>query len=114
MPGDGQRVVAVVVPIHVGDLQFSFVDCGFKGHATPESLFERPEKGEFGTDVSGGTAACRRVPNHIRRRLTRDDTEHVRSLRGIADEGEVLPEKEGGPELTYAAADTACGCPAST
>jgi hypothetical protein len=26
-------------------LQLSFVDCGFKGHATPESLFERPEKG---------------------------------------------------------------------
>jgi hypothetical protein len=39
-------------------LQLSFVDCGFKGHATPESLFERPEKGEFRTDVSGGSAAC--------------------------------------------------------
>ena len=32
MHGQGQRVGGVVVPIHVADLQFDFVDGGFERH----------------------------------------------------------------------------------
>jgi hypothetical protein len=32
MLGDSERMVLVVVAVHVGDLQFGFEDGGFNGH----------------------------------------------------------------------------------
>ncbi len=32
MPGDGDRMILIVMPVHVGNLNACFVDSGFESH----------------------------------------------------------------------------------
>jgi hypothetical protein len=55
MLGDGERVVMVVVAVHVGDLQIGFEDGGFDGHS---SIFLVVVGA-----VLGATSGMRRIPD---------------------------------------------------
>jgi hypothetical protein len=94
------------VPIHVGDLQLSFVDCGFKGHATPEGLLRGRKRGIL-TDGRAGPLLAHAFP------VTFDDVRRVMIPNAFVCCGESLAEgrccrkKRGELALTYAVADMA-------